>query len=134
MYAVKGFGIINKTEDILWNSLAFSMIQWMLAIWFLVPLSFLIQLEHLEVQFTYCWSLARRNLEIIFLVCEMSAVVQYFEYSLALPFFGIRMKTDFSFPVATADFSKFAGILSAALWQHYLLGFEIAPLEFHHFH
>ena len=25
-------------------------------------------------------------------------------------------------PVATAEFSKFAGILSAALLQHYLLG------------
>ena len=28
------------------------------------------------------------------LVCEMSAIVQYFEHSLALPFFGIGMKTD----------------------------------------
>ena len=37
------------------------------------------------------------------------------EHSLALPFFGIGMKTDFSSPVATAEFSKFAGILSAAL-------------------
>ena len=27
---------------------------------------------------------------------------------------------------------KFAGILSAALSQHHLSGFEIAPLEFHH--
>ena len=34
------------------------------------------------------------------------------------------MKTDFSSPVATAEFSKFAGILSAALTQHHLLGFE----------
>jgi len=36
--------------------------------------------------------------------------------------------------VATAEFSKFAGILSAALSQHYFLGFEIAQLEFPHFH
>ena len=34
--------------------------------------------------------------------------------------------------MATAEFSKFAGILSTALSQHYLLGFEIAQLEFHH--
>ena len=34
--------------------------------------------------------------------------------------------------MATAEFSKFAGILSAALSQHPLLGFEIAQLEFHH--
>ena len=33
----------------------------------------------------------------------------------------------FSSPVATAEFSKFAGILSAALLQHHLSGFEIAP-------
>ena len=36
--------------------------------------------------------------------------------------------------VGTAEFSKFAGILSAALSQHHLLGFEIAQLEFHHLH
>ena len=31
--------------------------------------------------------------------------------------------------MATAEFSKFAGILSAALSQHHLSGFEIAPNE-----
>ena len=31
--------------------------------------------------------------------------------------------------MATAEFSKFAGILSAALSQHHLLGFEIAQLH-----
>ena len=36
------------------------------------------------------------------------------------------MKMAFSSPVATAEFSKFAGILSAACSQHHLLGFEIA--------
>jgi len=34
--------------------------------------------------------------------------------------------------VATAEFSKCAGILNAALSQPHLLGFEIAQLEFHH--
>ena len=34
--------------------------------------------------------------------------------------------------MATAKFSKFAVILSAALSQHHLLGFEIRQLEFHH--
>ena len=42
IYRAKGFGIINKTEiDFFWTSLAFSMIQRMLAIWSLVPLPFL---------------------------------------------------------------------------------------------
>ena len=31
--------------------------------------------------------------------------------------------------MATAEFSKFAGLLSIALSQHHLLGFEIAQLE-----
>ena len=44
--------------------------------------------------FTYCWSLAWSILSITLLVYEMSAIVQYFEQSLALPFFGIGMKTD----------------------------------------
>ena len=40
------------------------------------------------------------------------------------------MKTDFSSPMATAEFSKFTGILNAALSQHHLLGFEIGQLDF----
>ena len=43
-----------------------------------------------------------------------------FEHSVALPFFGIEMKTDPSSPVTTAEFFKFAGKLSAALSQHHL--------------
>jgi len=35
---------------------------------------------------------------------------------------GLEWKLTFSSPVATAEFSKFAGILSAALSQHHLLG------------
>ena len=42
VHTVKGFGIVCKAElDIFWNSLCFSMIQQMLAIWSLVPLPFL---------------------------------------------------------------------------------------------
>jgi len=38
------------------------------------------------------------------------------------------------YPVAITEFSKFAGLLSAALSQYHLPGFEIAQLEFHHLH
>ena len=55
------------------------------------------------------------------LTCEISAIVQQCEHSLALPFFRIGMKTDLSSPAATAEFSRFAGILSVALSQHCLL-------------
>jgi len=46
----------------------------------------------------------------------------------------LERKLTISSLVATAEFSKFAGVLSAALKQHHLLGFEIAQLEFHHLH
>ena len=67
----------------------------MLAIWCLVPLSFLNPAwTSGSTWFMYCWSLAWRNLRINLLVCEISAIVQQFEHSLTLPFFGIGMKTD----------------------------------------
>ena len=49
------------------------------------------------------------------LACEMSSIVWSFEHSLALLSYGIGMKTELSSPEATAEFSKFVGILSAAL-------------------
>src|SRR5574337_1117587 len=39
---------------------------------------------------------------------------------------GLEGKLTFSSPVATAEFSKFAGILNAALSQHHLSGFGIS--------
>ena len=81
---------------IFWNSLAFSINQWMLAIWSLVPLP-LLNLSSLNIgssKFMYCWSLAWRILSITLLVVEMSAVVQWFEHSLAWHFLGIVVKTD----------------------------------------
>ena len=47
---------------------------------------------------------------------------------------GLEWKLIFSSPVGTAEFSKFADILSAAISKHHLLGFEIAQLEFHYLH
>ena len=37
------------------------------------------------------------------------------EHSLTLPFLGLEQKLTFSSPVAMVEFSKFAGILNAAL-------------------
>ena len=47
---------------------------------------------------------------------------------------GFERKLTFSSPVAIAEFSKFAGILSSALSQNRLFGFDIAQLKFHHLH
>ena len=80
-----------------WNSLAFSVIQWMLAIWSLLPLPFLKPAwTSGSSRFTYCWSLTWRILSITLLACQTSAIVQWvqLEHSLALLFFGIGMKTD----------------------------------------
>ena len=96
IHTVKGFGIVNKREidvflefscffhdpadigNLISGSSAFSKAS--LNIWkFTVPV--LLKLP---------W----RILSITLLACEMSAIVQYFEHSLTLPFFGIGMKTD----------------------------------------
>ena len=78
-----------------WNSVAFSVIQQMLAIGSLVPLAFLNPAwTSGSSQFMYCWSLAWRVLSVTLLVCEMSTIVWQFKHSLALPFFRSGMKTD----------------------------------------
>ena len=66
IHTVKGFGIVNKTEMLFfWNSLVFSMIQWMLAIWYLVLLPFLKPAwTSGSSQFMYCWNLGWRILSI----------------------------------------------------------------------
>ena len=67
----------------------------MLAIWSLVPLPFLNPAwTSGRPWFTFCLSLAWRILSITLLACEVSTTVWWFEHSLALPFFGIGMKTD----------------------------------------
>ena len=83
IHTVKGFGIVNKAEiDVYWNSLAFSMIQWMLAIWSLVPLPFLKPAwTSGSSQFRYCWSLTWRILSITLLEwdeCNCAVVWAFF--------------------------------------------------------
>ena len=96
IHTVKGFGIVNKAEiyiflelshffddpadvgNFISGSSAFSKTS--VNIW--------------SSWFMYCWSLAWRILSITLLACEMSAIVWWFEHSLALLFFGIGMKTD----------------------------------------
>ena len=52
---------------------------------------------------------------------QLCSKLEHFWHCLSL---GLEWKLTFSSPVATAEFSKFAGILSAALSQHHLLGFS----------
>ena len=100
-------------QMLFWDSLAFSMIHRMVAIRSLVPLPFLnLAWTSGSSQFTYSWSLAWRILSTTLLASsEMSATVWSFKHSLVLPL-GLEWKLTFSSPVATAEFSKFAGILN----------------------
>ena len=119
---VKDFGVINKAKvDVFWNSLAFSMIQHMLEIWSLVPLSFLNPPWTTGIsQFTYCLSLAWRILSITMLACKMSAIVQ-------LPCLSLDWNENWHFPILWPLLS-FPNLL--AYWVYHLnkilLGFEIA--------
>ena len=94
---VKGFGVVNKAEVDIFLELS-CFFDDPMDVGSLISDTSLPFLNPLwtsgSSRFTYCWSLAWRNLSITLLACEMSAVVQWFEHSLTLPFFGIGMKTD----------------------------------------
>ena len=74
-----------------WNSLAFSMIQQMLAIGSLVPLPFLNPARTSgNSQVHVLLKPILKVLNATLLACEMSIILQYFEYSLALPSLGLE--------------------------------------------
>ena len=136
IHTVKGFGIVNKAEidvflelscflddpvdvgNLISGSSAFSKTS--LNIWkFRVHILLKPGLKNFEHYFTSMWD-----------ECNCVAVWAFF----GIAFLGLKWKLTFSSPGATAEFSKFAGILSAALSQHCLLGFKIAQLDFHYLH
>ena len=82
---------------------------------------------------TYCWRLVWRILIITLLVCDMSAIVGSLNILWHCLSLGLEWRLTFSSPVATAEFSKFADILSATLSQHHILGWW-AQVEFHPLH
>ena len=61
------------------------------------------------------WSLAWRIFSIILLSCEMIQLCDSWNILWHCPSLGLEWKMTFSRPVATAKFSKFAGILCEAL-------------------
>ena len=138
IHTVRGFGIVNKAEmdvflelscffddpadvgNLIPGSSAFSKTS--LNIWkFTVHMLLKPGLENFEHYFTGMWDDCN---------CAVGSLSILWD-CLSL---GLEWKLSFSSPVATAEFSKFSGILSAALSQHHLSGFEIAQLEFHHLH
>ena len=136
IHRVKGFGVVNKAEvdvflELSWffddptdvgnlisGSSAFSKFsvnKWKFSVHVLLTPG----LENFEHYFASVWD-----------ECNCAVVWTFF----VIAFLGLEWKLNFCSPVATTDFSKFADILSVALSQHHLLGFEMAPLEFHHLH
>ena len=134
---VKGFGMVNKAEIGVFSGILllfwWSSRCWQFDLWFLC-LVLNPAWTSGSSQFTYYWSLTWRILSITLLACEMCAIVRYLSILWHCLSLGLEWKLTFSSPVATAEFSKFAGILSVALSQHHLSAFEIAQLEFHHLH
>ena len=96
IHKIKGFSIVSEAEvHVFWNSLAFSVIQFMLAIWSSVPLPFLNPVcTSASFQFMYCWNLAWGILNVILLACKMSAICTLVWTFFGIAFFGIGMKTD----------------------------------------
>ena len=138
VHTVKGFGIVNKAEVYFFLELscffndpmdvdnlisgfsAFSKSS--LNIWkFIVHVLLKPGLENFEQYFASVWD-----------ECNFAVVWAFF--SIVFLWDWNESWFFFSSPVATAEFSKFVGILSSARSQHHLSGFEIAQLEFHHFH
>ena len=136
IHTVKEFDIVNKAKvdvflelscffddpaevgNLISGSSAFS--KSTLNIWkFMVHVLLKPGLKNFEHYFTSMWD-----------ECNCAVVWAFF----GIAFLGLGWKLTFSSPVATAQFSKFVGILSVALSQHHLLGFEIAQLGFHHLH
>ena len=116
IYPVNGFSIVNGTEvDVFfWNSLAFSRIQQLLAIWSLVPLPFLNPpCTSGSSLFTYYWSLAWRIFNITLLVkwVQLYGSLNILWHCSSL---GLEWKLTYSSPTAIVEFPKFADILSAA--------------------
>ena len=137
IHTVKGFDIVNKAEvdvflelscffddpvdagNLVSGSSAFSKSS-LNILKFTVHVMLKPGLENFEHYFASVWD-------------ERTCVVVWAFFGIAFSL-GLEWRLTLSSPVATAEFSIFAGILSEAISQHHLLEFEIAQLEFHHLH
>ena len=96
IHKVKSFGIVNKAEIDVFLELS-SFFDDPADVGNLISCSSTFSKTSLNIwKFTVhiLLNLAWRILSITLLVCEMRSIVWWFEHSLALPFFGIGMKTD----------------------------------------
>ena len=135
IHTVKGFGIINKAEvDVFLELLLF---QWSSGCWPFDLWWFCISKSSLNIWKFSVHVLLKPGLENFehYFACvwdECSCIIVWTLFDIA---FLWDWNENWPFPVCGHCWVfQFAGILSAALSQHHLLGFEIAQLEFHHLH
>ena len=86
IHTVKGFGIVNKTEIDVFLELSCFFDDPVDVGNLISGSSAFSKSSSGSLWFKYCWSLAWRILSITLLACEMGAIVQLFEQSLALPY------------------------------------------------
>ena len=118
IHTVKSFGIVNKSEvDVFLELSHFFYDPVDVGIWSLVPLPFLNSAWISKFSVHILLKPGLENFEHYF-----ASVVRWWQLSGSLSIFwhclslGLEWKLTFSSPVATAEFSKFAGILSAVLF------------------
>ena len=103
-----------------WNSLAFSMIKWILAIQSLVSLPFLNPAwTSGSSKFMYFWRLENFKHYFASMWNECNCAVVWTFFGIAFFGGGLEWKLTFSSVMATAEFSKFAGILLLLLLSHF---------------
>ena len=113
-----------------WNSLAFSMIQWMLAIWSLVPLPFLNPAWTSVYQISFFWwRFSPEPLrELIFLPWVFTGVYTYFHYNRAWSIkvcmcpsvFTVRLCISWDMSCVLAIFTSLVLLLYLVGWMKFL--------------
>ena len=117
IHTVKGFSIVNKAEvDVFLELSCFFYDPTDVDDLITDPLPFLNPAwTSGSSRFMYYWRVAWSILSITLLPCEISTTVGQSEHSLDCSSLGLEWNLTFSNPMATAEFSKFAGILNGVL-------------------
>ena len=132
IYTVKGFGVINKADRCFSGTLL--LFRWSRGCWQCPPAFSKSSLNIWKFTVDILLKPGLENFE-----CYFASVWDEFSCAVVSTFFGIAFLWDWNekwpFPVLCHCWVfQIADILSAALSQHHLLGFEIAQLEFYHLH
>ena len=130
---VKGFSVVSEAEAkfFFWNSLAFSMIQQILAIWSQVLLlTWNLACTSSSSWFMNSWNQAHYILSIILLPVAWTilGIALFWEWNENWPF--PVLWPQLSFPnLLTYGVQHYNSIIF-----HHLVGFEVAQVDFHHIH